>query len=178
MFRLGSIYYRHMWRYLQAPKFLDRHFVAVDWARIIFSTLCLAVKCRAHFCATTTCNLAWVSICHNRVSIWASEAPQRPQRPLRRPSEAPLGSQFGSQRLGSQFGLGIGIIKMPRVAERQRCLIKLPLPWRDCGGPNIFLPPQCGGIWQLKYFFYRINGGLCPLHYTHSATKTVTFQPN
>ena len=54
------------------------------------------------------------------VSIWASEAlqtPQRPQRPLRGPSEAPLGSQLGPQRLGSQFELGIGIIKMPSVAE-------------------------------------------------------------
>ena len=95
-------------------------------------------------------------------SIWASEAPQRPQRPqrpLRRPSEAPLGSQFGPQRLGSQFGLGIGIIKMPSVAERQRCLIKLPLPWRDCGGPNIFLPPQCGGPCQLKKFSSAKSGG-------------------
>ena len=44
MSRLGSIYYRQMWRYLQAPKNLDRHFVAVDWARIIFSPPGLAVK--------------------------------------------------------------------------------------------------------------------------------------
>ena len=65
---------------LASPKHLDRHFVAVDWARMIFSTPGQAVNCRAHFCATATSNLAWVSVCHSWVLIWASEAPQRPLR--------------------------------------------------------------------------------------------------
>ena len=80
----------HMWRYLQGPFFVDRHFVAVDWARSIFSTPGLAVKCRPHFCATTTFNFG---LCLNLPLLGVnlglrgpSEAPEAPQTPLRGPS--------------------------------------------------------------------------------------------
>ena len=91
--RLGFYHHRHLWRYFQAPKFLDRHFVAV--------------KCRAHFCATATSKfgsgLSLPLLGLNmglRGPSEAQEAPEAPQRPvlghnlsLRGPSEAPKAPQ-------------------------------------------------------------------------------------
>ena len=111
VYRLGSIYYRHMWRYLQAPKLLD--------ARPGGEVPCAFLRYR-HF-------QFWLG--SQFATLGSQLGPQRPlrgprgpseapQRPLLGPnwaSEAPLGSQSGPQRVGSQFGLWIGINKTPSV---------------------------------------------------------------
>ena len=121
--RLGSIYYRQMWRYLQAPKILDRHFVAVDGPAFIFSMPGLAVKCHAHFCATATSN--WLG--SQFATLGSQSGPQgllRGPRGPKGPSGAPqrplLGLNLGLRGGGLNLGLGLHY-QMPNVAERQRC---------------------------------------------------------
>ena len=148
---LGYFHHRHLWRYFQAPKVFDRHFVADDWARNYFHD----VKCRTHFCATATSNLGsglnlpllGINAGLRRPSE-APEAPEAPQRPL----------------LGHNVGLK-GPSEAPEAPQRPLRGPSWVTNWAseawvsfwawEGGGlrwPYFFRPPRCGGQNQLKKF--------------------------
>ena len=100
----------------------------------------------------------------------APEAPEAPQRPLsghnfglRGPSEAPEAPEAPQRALRGPSWVSIWAseawvsiwawIGCQMWRSDSAALLKLPLPWRYCGGPKTILPPQCGGHWQLKYYF-------------------------
>ena len=126
--RLGYFHHRHLWRKFQAPKILDRHFVAVDWPRIYLPS----AKCRTHFWATAMSNfgsglklpLLGLNAGLRRPSE-APEAPEAPQRPLlglnaglRRASEAPEAPEAPQRPLlGHKLGLR-GPSEAPEAPQR------------------------------------------------------------